>query len=381
MISFVTHVWGLAFTKTTLPYWMTRPKFFYTPCNGGHWVVTKYELLRDLLTEPKVFSATETQIPRTETPTGLIPLNLDPPESLQYRALLMGHFSAASIRELEPRIREWAAKLVDSVVDDGRADFVDAISSRFPVSVFMEFMGLPMAGFKRFRELAETYFQPISSDERQAISRAVIEIMDEQIEDRRASPQDDLITTLVQSDLRGRKLTQIELQKICYLLFLAGLDTVTNVLSFSYRALGARPELQARLAANPDEISKFVDEAVRMFGVVNVPRLVKQDVDRFGVRFRAGDMVLCTIPIVGRDRRLNADPNVMDIDREKIVDLTFSTGPHICIGHMLARTEIRILTEEWFKRISRFSLGDGDTPVLRAGTVMSIDRLPLKWSV
>ena len=133
--------------------------------------------------------------------------------------------------------------------------------------------------------------------------------------------------------------------------------------------------------ANPADIPKFVDEALRAFGVINTPRLVVRDCERFGVPFRAGDMVLCLLSVSGRDDRKNQDPASFDIDREQPAHLTFSTGPHLCIGHILARAEIRVLTEEWLKRVPAFTAVPDLRHGFRIGTVTAIQSLPLTWDL
>src|SRR5581483_1779595 len=115
------------------------------------------------------------------------------------------------------------------------------------------------------------------------------------------------------------------------------------------------------------------------FSVINAPRLVAKDTDRFGVHFKAGEMVLNMLTIGARDEQANDHGNVFDIDRDQSVNITFFVGPHLRIGHILARTEIRILTEEWLKRIPSFRAKPGVRTGFRMGAVTAIERLPLEW--
>lgn len=359
------------------------PDVFYTPLNGGHWVVTRHAVAENVLQDYEHFSAKEMQIPRVEHPHALIPLNLDPPESIPYRRLLMPHFSPKAVAEMEDNVRALAVRLVDAVAAKGECEFYDAISSRFPVTVFMELMGIPFDRFERFRDLAETFFRECGEapEAQLAIAGQIIGEMMQLVEMKRQQPADDLISRLLAAEIDGRRLSAGELQSITFLLFLAGLDTVTNVMTFTYRALAADPDLQARLREDSSAIPGFVEEALRLFGVVNVPRLVVKDCTRHGVTFKAGDMVLCNNPMVGRDPQLNPDPDKIDPDRKHRTHITFSTGPHLCLGHVLARSELRILTEEWLKRIPSFTVAPGFVPSFRAGMVMSMASLPLQWPV
>lgn len=355
------------------------PDVFWTPRNGGHWMVRRLEAISEVVKDPEHFSAREMQIPRVPNPPMFIPLSLDPPDNQLYRTVLMPRFSAKAVRELEPRVRDWAVRIVEEVAGQGQCDFIVDVASRFPVSVFMELMGLPLARLREFRELADQFFNAHDPAGIEAASAKILGLLGELIALRRAEPADDLVTELVTVAPDGRKLSDDEILAMCFVLFLGGMDTVTNVTGFAFRELARDSGLQARLAAEPADIPKFVDEALRCFGVINTPRLVVKDCERFGAPFRAGDMVLCLLSVAGRDDRGNADPARFDIDRERPTHLTFSTGPHLCIGHILARAEIRVLTEEWLKRVPHFETVAGERHGFRIGTVTAIQSLPIRW--
>jgi len=355
------------------------PDVFYTPRNGGHWMVKRLEAISEIVRDPEHFSAREMQIPRVPNPPMFIPLSLDPPDNQLYRTVLMPRFSSKAIRELEPRIWAWAERIVGEVADKGGCDFVADVASRFPVSVFMELMGLPLPRLRELRDLADEFFNAHEPEAMEQTSARILGLLGELIALRRAEPADDLVSYLVAAEPDGRRLSDDEILAMCFVLFLGGMDTVTNVTGFAFRQLADDPSLQARLAANADDISKFVDEALRAFGVINTPRLVVRDCDRFGASFRTGDMVLCLLSVSGRDDRQNDDPSRFDIDRPKVTHLTFSTGPHLCIGHILARAEIRVLTEAWLNRVPVFRAAPGARHGFRIGTVTAIKALPLLW--
>ena len=356
------------------------PDVFWTPLNGGHWVVTHLDTAAEILKDHAFFSAREMEVPRIENPIMLIPLTMDPPASLNYRQILMPYFSAKAVAAREPSLRAWARHFVDAVAARGECDFLDDVASRFPVTIFMEMMGIPFDRFDRFRELADRFFKDIPEAERMALAGQIIGELSELIEARRTDRRDDIISVLLGAEAFGRPLSTEEIQSMCFLLFLAGLDTVVNVMTFSWRALAADPALQARLASDPAAIAGFVEEGLRLFGVVNVPRMVDQDCERFGVSFKAGEMVVCLNSQFGRQERENADATAIAVERENRRYLTFSVGPHLCLGHMLARSEMKILAEEWVKRIPAFTVAEGFTPQFRAGMVMSLTSLPLRWS-
>lgn len=355
------------------------PEVFYTLRNGGHWVITRYDEISQVVRDPEHFSASEQQIPRIENPPVFIPLSLDPPANLPYRQALMPHFSPKNVKALEEKIRYWANRLIDDVQSSGHCDFADSISSAFPVSIFMELMGMPLERLREFRTLSDRFFASNVQAELHDLGGQIVGIMTELIEAKRSAPGDDLISHLLTVDIDGRPIRLDEIQNMCFLLFLGGMDTVANATAFTFRQLAGDSALQARLAADPSLIPAFVDEGLRCFGIISTPRMVMKDCERFGAQFRQGDMVLCLLPISGRDDRKNQDPHRFDIDRAKKEALTFSTGAHLCLGHFLARAEMRILTEEWLKRVPRFGVVPGSVPRYRMGYALALLELPLQW--
>jgi cytochrome P450 len=357
------------------------PDIFWTPANGGHWMVQRTDLIEEIVKDYEVFSAREMQIPRVQDPPYMIPLNVDPPANLPYRAALMPKFSPRAVAAMEPRMREWAVRLIEEVVDRGECDFICDISSLFPVSVFLELMGLPLEKLREFRTLADSFFTAHSNEEIGILGGQIMGVFSDLMDLRENEPKDDLITHLLGVKIEGRPITRDEILAMCFVLFLGGMDTVTNVTGFTYRRLAEDPELQARLVCDPAIIPQFVEEGIRLHGVICTPRLCVKDDDRHGVSFRKGDMVLNVLSQGGRDVRINPDADRFDIDRPEKRHLTFSTGPHLCLGHILARAEMRILTEEWVKRIPSFRLRPGARHGFRIGTVHAIESLPIEWDV
>jgi cytochrome P450 len=360
----------------------TAPDIFWTRLNGGHWIVKSFDAISQVVLDFEHFSVREMQIPRVKNPPFMIPLSLDPPENLPYRKAMMPMFGPNAIKALEPRIREWAAELVDAVAAKGACDFQTDVSKIFPVSVFMELMGMDLSRLHDFRALAEAFFAAQNDEaEMGRLSALILGELKALIATKKAAPDDKLMAHFIQVDVGGRTMSDDEILAMSFVLFLGGMDTVTNVTGFAFQQLAQMPEVQARLAADRSLIPAFADEAVRLYGVVNTPRLVVQDQTIGEARFREGEMVLNVLCLGSRDPAKFAAPNVFDLDRKKAAHLTFSSGPHLCVGHVLGRAELRILTEEWVKRIPAFQAVPGERHAFRIGTVMALETLPLRWTV
>jgi cytochrome P450 len=358
-----------------------RPRgIYWTPRNSGHWFLTDHELIFAAARNPELFSnarMTLPPMPEALEPR-LIPLTLDPPSHSAYRLPLMRAFSPAMVAALEPAVRAHAIRLIEAIAGDGRCDFVRAIAEPLPVIIFMRLMGMDPS---RLAECRAWALDMISNDDhRRADSFVNVgRMMRELILARQAAPQDDLISRLVASEIDGRAPAMDELIDYCLLLFIAGLDTVANSLSFGMEHLARDPDLQARLRAAPASIPDAVEELLRRYGVVVVMRLITRDASFGGVGIKAGDRIMLLLPAGNLDPAVFAAPDQVVIEREGNPHLSFNSGPHRCVGSHLARLELRLFYEEWFRRMPEVRIDPAVRITMRAGLTLGLNNLPLLW--
>lgn len=365
-------------------YWRlkeTAPPLFWTPANGGHWVLNSTSAINHVLRHPETFTSRFVTIPATTYTPVVIPTTLDPPEHRPFRQLLRPFFESKAIEPLETWVVGWANRLIDRFIDDKRCEFVDAIASRLPVSIFMEFMGLPLESFDEFRELVVSYFSAvIDMAERARHADTINGHLVTIVEERRREPKDDLVSKLLQAEIDGRPLSYDELMSICFNMFVGGLDTVVNAMSFGMRHLARDEALRQRIIENPGCIDNVVEELLRLYSFVNTRRYVTQDTEVDGVRMKVGDPILVPLMMIGWDERMNQCPHQASVDRGVYRHGAFGTGIHTCLGIHLARLELKVMYRVWFERIGHFRLADADAPLdMRAGMVMAIKKLNLAW--
>ncbi len=358
------------------------PGLFFTPCSGGYWVITRQKLLEKVVNDFEHFSSRELFIPKSPEPLSFIPLSLDPPEHIPYRAALMRFFGPKYIREMEPHIREQAVTFIEAFAHEGETDFLSSLGALLPVSVFLKMAGLPLERFDEFRDYALNFLSPQSETQRIELYGKIQDELTQIILERQKSPREDIVSRLAHEDVGDRKLTLPELQSMCMLIFIAGMDTVANGATFAFYYLANRPDIQEKLAADISLATDFVEESLRLYGVATSPRVVTKDTELDGVQLREGEMVLCMFHLAGTDDQFVPDAtSEFRLDRTSHPHMAFGGGPHICVGQHLARMELRILVEEWFKRIPRYSLDPRSTPEFRSYQVMALSHLPLKWDV
>lgn len=366
-------------------YWKLKeqaPPVFWTPRNGGHWVVTSADAAIEVLRHPDRFSSQYLSIPPNPNQPKMIPESLDPPEHRPYRQLLRPYFESKAIEPLEPKIQEWADRLIDAVAAQGTCEFVDALGSRFPVSVFMEMFGFPLDQFDFFRATVVEYFDAqVDEARRMELTMQILGTLAQLIEARRAEPRDDLVSSLVHTDFEGRKLTQDELISIGFLMFLAGLDTVVNALTFGMRHIAHDDALRARMIADPEAIPAIVEELMRRYAFVSTPRYITQDTEIGEVRVSAGDSVLVPLHMVGWDEKLTSCPAEVRLDRPHCRHAAFGSGIHTCLGIHLARLEMVTFYRTWAQKIGHFRTVDTAPLRFRGGSVQALEALHLAWDI
>ena len=357
------------------------PDVFWTPDNGGHWVATRYDLQNEICVDYEHFSARGNHVPYDPAGMVMIPLNLDPPAHNYYRQILMRYFGAPAVKKLDLRVKEWAERLVDNVADRGECDFMEEVASLFPVSIFMEMMGLPLDRLHEYRAIVVEYFGPCTPERYKELQAKITASMMEVVELRKIEPKDDMISGLLVDEIKGRKMTIEEIDACTNLLFQAGMDTVANFAGFLFRFLGGRPDLQKHIVDHPEDVMDIIEEGFRFLGVVNNGRSLREDRKVGGIDMKKGDIIITMLPLAGMDERKNPNPEEFQIKRKDREHMLFSKGAHLCIGHTLARSEMKHLILEWFKRVPEFKVKAGFEPKFRAGQVMGMDHLPLEWDV
>jgi len=355
------------------------PGVFYTPRNGGHWVISGYEAFSAAARDTETFSSFPYTIPTYKDEQPLAPLLVDPPEHSAYRAVLNRLFTPKAAIALSAVIRQSAVELIDAVVENGRCDFVESISELLPVSVFLELFGLPRERLHEYRHAIKTYLGSPDLEKKREMAAWMVAELSEAIRDHEANPREDLISALINSDLDGRKTTFETTLNFCMMLFAAGLDTVTVSLSYGIRHLAEHPEIQDWARANPRKIPDLADELLRRYSAAQPGRTVTRDIILDNVTLKKGDRVLLLAAGANLDEAIFDAPTSVIPDRPKKPHVAFNMGPHRCVGMHLARVELQIAYEEWLARIPPFRIDPDCEQNASGGHVLALNRFGLRW--
>lgn len=363
------------------------PPVFWTPSQGGHWVIQGREFVHEASRSTDLFSSRAMGIPATDRDFDMvpsIPIMLDPPLHSRYRRPLAELFSPQRMLMMQTSIRNFAIDLIEAVKDKGECDFIEALSEPLPVLTFLNLLGFDTSRVREFRDLAVRGSVDPDPKVRAYCSVRIAEITGEFIDARLANPRPepvDMTDHLLRLEVDGRAITADEAKAYMRLLFFAGLDTVVNAMAFGTMYLARNPDAQARMRDNPAEIRNAVEELLRLGGPVQPGRCVTRDELWHGVQLRKGDRVLLCLPSANHDANIFPDPLRFDPERATIAHMTFNAGPHRCVGQHLARIELRVMYEEWLARIPTFRLDPVRPPRGHGGMVLGIESLPLVWDV
>lgn len=352
----------------------------WTPHNGGHWLVTRADLIPAVLSDYKQFSSRVLFVPKAMGQHHqLLPSTMDPPGHRHYRNLLNEGLSMKAVSGLEASIRELAIELIESFRADGHCDFSTAYAEQFPIRIFMRLVDLPIEDAAKIKHWADQTTRPDGSMKYEDAIQAFADYLEPWFDARHGGSGTDLISKLINGQVNGRPLTREEGIKMCSQALIAGLDTVVNLLSFVMLFLARNPDVTARLVADPALIGQSLDELIRRFGVVTVAREITTDTGFEGVTLKRGEMIVVPTMLQGLDETLHPDAMSVQPERPAIHHTTFGSGAHRCPGAHLGRTELRITLEEWLSRIPEFTVADDAQITFTAGVVGCVDRLPLIW--
>lgn len=357
------------------------PDVFYTPRNGGYWIVTRAEVAVDMLRQVENFSSgPEFNHFKAFNPP-MLPVQADPPNHTEYRRILNPKFAPGPIQKLEEYVRQLARTIIDEAYPRGRCDFIEEVAERFPVTIFLKIAGAPLADRARLVAIAVKYTRSPTFEERQAAITEMANYLREKFKERIKEPKDDLLTQIVQARMPDRDLTDTEKEGLGVLLFFGGLDTVKSVLSFVVSYLAQHPDDYKKLVDNPAMIKSAMEELLRVSGVSTPERGVTHDLEYRGIPFKKGDRVVFLTQLWGVDDQQISNPYEVDFSRDVSQHYAFGAGPHRCIGSHLARLEFRIFLEEWTRTIKAFRL-EKNVPVKTAGGVVWTPvELSLAWDV
>jgi cytochrome P450 len=202
------------------------------------------------------------------------------------------------------------------------------------------------------------------------------------IDEHRGHPGEDAISFLLNGDIDGEPLSDVQILIYISQLLIAGIDTTWSAIGSSLHHLALHPEDRRHLVAALDEGDETrwigaTEELLRAFAPVALGRYVTREVEMCGQLLQPGDMVLLNYPSANRDPRVFDHPEEVHFDRAGNRHVTFGAGIHRCLGRHLARTELRVALQAFLGRIPEFHLAEDVEVHYSVGITRGPHSLPL----
>ncbi len=377
--------------KTAPVWWNEQPLGSTVFDDGGYWVISKHRDIRDISRDGDLWStnaqgvvmrfADDMTKDQVEITKALL-INHDAPEHTRLRKLVSRLFTPRAVAKLEEKLADAARDIVAAAAAKGTGDFVDDIAMQLPLLAIADLLGVPEADRQKLFHWTNSI---MNTDDPEFNDVDPIEANAELMgyaysmaEDRRKCPADDIVTRLVEADIDGESLSEVEFAFFVILLAVAGNETTRNAMTHGMNAFFENPEQWELFKRERPETA--ADEIVRWATPVHCfQRTATRDVELGGVTIREGQRAGLFYSSANYDEDVFDNPFQFNILRDPNPHLGFGgNGAHFCIGANLARMEIKLIFNEIANQIPDISkLGEPER--LRSGWLNGVKHLPVSY--
>ncbi len=342
------------------------------PTKQRAWLVTRYDDVLDVLKDERFAknrrnAMTPAQlrkapwIPPMFKPLERNMLDLDSPDHTRLRALVHRAFTPRRIAQMHDQIQTVADALLDAAEKKGGMDLIADFALPLPLTMIGRILGVPAEDNPKFHRWSKAVIAAGTSPNVFVLIPTIMRFMGylrKFIKERRARPQDDLVTALVQAKEGDDQLSDDEILAMIFLLLIAGHETTMNLIGSGTLALLEHPDQLARLRDEPTLIKSVTEELLRFVCPVEMAteRYAREDITIAGMTIPRGELVLAVIGSANRDAAHFVDPEALDIARENNRHLAFGQGAHYCVGAPLARLEGQIAIAALVQRMPNLRL-------------------------
>jgi len=351
------------------------------------WALSRFDDVLDGLHDPDTYTSTGgVAIEHTDAALKSM-IEMDPPEHTQMRKLIARRFTPRRIAELEPRVRTWTNELLDSLAGRSEFDVVHEFSALLPTTVVGTMLGIPVSRHDDARRWTDDLLTrepgnpvPPPAAAEGAMNMAVL--AHQLSEARRAQPDDDLLSLLVEAEVDGVPLTDQQVIGFCLLLLSGGHETTSKLIANGVRLFATHPESRATVRAHPEAMHGAVEALLRYTSPTQyMARTVTRDVELHDVVMPAGAKVVLLLGSGNRDPREFDRPDEFDIARTNPRILAFGHGAHVCLGAAVARLEARVALQEFLARYPDYEVDEDAVEFLHSGNVQGPTSVPVSVPV
>lgn len=320
-------------------------------------------------------------------PRGLMMLYMDPPKHTRYRLLVNKGFTPRMVGLIEKYLEHRAVLIVDNIIERGECDFVVDLASELPLQAIAEIMGVPQEDRKLLFDWSNRMIgaddPEFATQDNADASAELFMYVNELGKQRKADPRDDIVTKLINSEIEGDSLSELEFDMFMMLLTVAGNETTRNTTSWGMWALMQNIDQYDLLRGDIDgKLDNAIEEILRWATpVYHFRRTATEDHVFEGQEIAKNDKVVIWHTSADRDETVFDDPFRFDIERPNAKDhIAFGGGgQHFCLGANLARMELKLIFREILDRIPDMRLA-GDVEMLRSNFIGGVKHMPVTFT-
>jgi cytochrome P450 family 142 subfamily A polypeptide 1 len=353
--------------------------------DGAVWGIARYEDVRRISKDPATFSSAGGIRPESGPVSMMI--DMDDPEHWTRRRVVNRSYTPPRVRDREDDMARICNEIIDQVCERGECDFVWDIAARLPLIVIANDLGVEPEDRDQLLAWSDEMLSALVGDP-DPDGRAADAFMGYSeyaarvIADRRDRPRDDVMSTLCHAEIDGQPLDDFSIISESLLILIGGDETTRHVISGgAYQLLSDGGDWEM-LSASPEKLPTAVEEMLRWVSPIkNMARTATRDVEYGGQLIRQGEKLLLLYPSANRDETQFVDPFHFDVERDPNAHVAFGYGSHLCLGHSLARLELRTMFSTLFARLPDLALVDEAEPAYRpANFVSGYQTMPVRFT-
>ncbi len=367
------------------------PVFWHThPDGGGYWAVSRHADILQVSRDFKTYSAQRGFVMVDDLPADILAmtqgqlLGMDPPNHGPIRRSVISRFTRSMLAQLEPKVRQIARGVMQDAAQTPDIDFVEGLAGHLPTAVIGSMLDVPEAMWpqmRRWSDLQTSGTDPDLGGTDEEVHQASVEMGTYGFQlatERKDAGGDDLISLLINTEVDGHLVTEVEFASLFVQITVAGNETTRGLIAGGMYELLKNPELYAELEQSPNLLATAVEEMLRWTTPLHYfRRTATCDTELGGQMIREGERVVMLYSSGNFDETVFKDPGCFDIHRDPNPHLSLGHGIHLCLGANLARMEARVFFEEFFRMFSGIE-STGEPARIRSNNINGLKRLPVR---
>ena len=347
----------------------------------------KYDDVLAIEKDPRTFSSRRAPRPHGQSLPMMI--SMDDPEHRRRRSLVNRGFTPRRVAAHEEMVADLCRRIIDRVCERGECDFVWDIAAPLPLLMIAVLLGFDEDAYDDLLRWSDDLMRATTLDPSTEIQmkgyQAMVgfrELQMRVIEERRAAPRDDLISTLCAAEIEGHRLDDESIVNETLLILIGGDETTRHVISGGMLALLEWPDQLDALRRDPALLPTGVEELLRWVSPIkNMARTVTADVELRGQHLHPGDQLILFYPSANRDEDVFERPDELDVRRDPNPQIAFGFGPHYCLGASLARLELNVMFREVLRRLPDLELAtDGALEYRPSNFISGPEGMPVRFT-